>query len=322
MFAARVQRFAVRSNTVAGPAAVHRGFLVRLAVIVVILFVLGLWTPLNVVAVCLAFVVLFSILNIWSVYVLMSKRRSVPPSADATGALAKDTGMYLAERESKIVEAMAEMNDRAVISIPKIGPFDFSITNTVLYMWVSAAVVFTFFFVVAKRMKKSPDGLQTTAEILLNFATGHLTGQIGEKGKKYYYLILTLFSYIMVTNLIGLIPKPIAPQAHHADREHQRHVRSGHGGVLRHAVPGLQASRGPQVRGLVARAARCAQGHEAGPQRHLLRRPLHGRVLQAALPGGPAFRQYRRRPPDHPGDAGTHPAVRGQRSSSRQARSW
>jgi F-type H+-transporting ATPase subunit a len=110
--------------------------------------------------------------------------------------------------ENKIVEAMAEMNDRAVISIPKIGPFDFSITNTVLYMWVGAFVVFVLFFIAAKRMKKSPEGLQTTAEILLNFATGHLTGQIGEKGKKYYYLILTLFTYIMVTNLIGLIPKP------------------------------------------------------------------------------------------------------------------
>ena len=38
--------------------------------------------------------------------------------------------------------------------------------------------------------------------------TGHLTGQIGEKGKKYYYLILTIFVFIFVTNLIGLIPKP------------------------------------------------------------------------------------------------------------------
>jgi F-type H+-transporting ATPase subunit a len=117
--------------------------------------------------------------------------------------------MLLADQtQSKIVEAMAEMNNKAVIHIPKIGPFDFSITNTVLYMWLSAVVVFVLFYVAAKRMKKSPEGLQTTAEIMLNFATGHLTGQIGEKGKKYYYLILTLFTYIIVTNLIGLIPKP------------------------------------------------------------------------------------------------------------------
>ncbi|MCL5735150.1 MAG: F0F1 ATP synthase subunit A [Actinobacteria bacterium] len=109
---------------------------------------------------------------------------------------------------SKIIDALHELNVQDVVSIPKVGPFDFSITNAVIYMWVSAAVVFAFFYIAARRMRKEPDGLQTIAEILLNFATGHLTGQIGEKGKKYYYLILTIFSYIFVTNLIGLIPKP------------------------------------------------------------------------------------------------------------------
>jgi hypothetical protein len=85
LFAARVQRFAIRHNTIAGPAAVIAGFLIRLAVIVLVLFILGMWTPLDILAVCLAFVVLFSLLNIWSVYVLMSKRRNAPPSAGATG---------------------------------------------------------------------------------------------------------------------------------------------------------------------------------------------------------------------------------------------
>jgi F-type H+-transporting ATPase subunit a len=116
--------------------------------------------------------------------------------------------MLLAGEENKIVGALSEMNNQVVWHIPKVGPFDFSISNTVIYMWISAVVVFAFFFIVAKRMKKEPDGLQTWAEILLGLATGHLTGQIGEKGKKYYYLILTLFTYIMVTNLIGLIPLP------------------------------------------------------------------------------------------------------------------
>jgi F0F1-type ATP synthase membrane subunit a len=100
--------------------------------------------------------------------------------------------MLLAGSENKIVEALSELNNTAVVHIPKVGPFDFSISNTVIYMWVSAVVVFTFFFIVAKRLMKQPDGLQTVAEILLGLATGHLTGQIGEKGKKYYYLILTL----------------------------------------------------------------------------------------------------------------------------------
>lgn len=111
------------------------------------------------------------------------------------------------EASSKVVGALHELNVQTIVPIPKVGPIDFSITNAVVYMWVSAVIVFLFFFIAAKRSKKEPEKLQTTAEILLNFATGHLTGQIGEKGKKYYYLILTLFSYIFVTNIVGLIPK-------------------------------------------------------------------------------------------------------------------
>ena len=81
-----MQRFAVRRNTVAGPAAVIVWASSSASpCIAVILLVLGLWTPLNILAVCLAFVVLFTILNFWSVYSLMSKRRNAPPSAGATG---------------------------------------------------------------------------------------------------------------------------------------------------------------------------------------------------------------------------------------------
>ena len=85
LVAARVQRWAARHNTVAGPAAVILGFVVRLAVITAILIMIGLWTPLNIIAVCLAFVVLFSVLNGWSIYRLTSKRHGAPPSAGASG---------------------------------------------------------------------------------------------------------------------------------------------------------------------------------------------------------------------------------------------
>jgi F-type H+-transporting ATPase subunit a len=116
--------------------------------------------------------------------------------------------MAAEESGSKIVDALHELNVKDIITIPKVGPFDFSITNAVVYMWVSALVVFLLFFIAAKRSKREPEKLQTWAEIALGFATGHLTGQLGEKGKKYYYLILTIFAYIFFTNLIGLIPKP------------------------------------------------------------------------------------------------------------------
>lgn len=117
--------------------------------------------------------------------------------------------MAAEEAGNKITEALHELNVQEVIHLPSIGPIDLSITNTVIYMWVAAIIVFVFFFAVARRLHKDPGRMQTTAEVLMNFATGHLTGQIGEKGKKYYYIYLTIFCYILVMNLVGLIPKPI-----------------------------------------------------------------------------------------------------------------
>jgi F-type H+-transporting ATPase subunit a len=112
------------------------------------------------------------------------------------------------EQADKIAEALNELSVHNFITLPKIGPFDFSISNTVVYMWVSAAIVLIFFVVVSRRLKKDPDRLQVIAETLMNFATGHITGQLGPKGKKYYYIALTLFAYIFVMNIVGLIPKP------------------------------------------------------------------------------------------------------------------
>ncbi len=67
------------------PLITISGFVLRLVVFVGILAALGLWSSLNILAVCLAFVVVFTVLNgIW-LYSLAMKRRGAPPSAGATG---------------------------------------------------------------------------------------------------------------------------------------------------------------------------------------------------------------------------------------------
>jgi F-type H+-transporting ATPase subunit a len=117
---------------------------------------------------------------------------------------------------SEVIRALEELNVQTVVSIPQVGPFNFSITNAVIYMWVSAILVFLFFFIASRRlrMRNKPGLLQSIAESLVGFGRGHLTGQLGEKGKKYYYLVLTIFVFILTTNLIGLIPKPFALKAY------------------------------------------------------------------------------------------------------------
>jgi hypothetical protein len=80
-----LQRWASQKRFLFTPLITILGFVVRIAIVVAILIVLGLWSPLNILAVCLSFIILFTVLNgIW-LYSLVVKRRGAPPSAGATG---------------------------------------------------------------------------------------------------------------------------------------------------------------------------------------------------------------------------------------------
>ena len=69
------------------PLVAVGGFIFRLMILVGVLAAIGLWTSLNMLALCLAFVVVFTILNgVW-LYSLLNKRHGAPPSAGVSGIL-------------------------------------------------------------------------------------------------------------------------------------------------------------------------------------------------------------------------------------------
>ncbi len=79
------QRWATRRSATLTPAIVISGFVIRLTLFVGVLVVLGVWAPLNIIAVGAAFVGAFTLLTGYSLYVF-AKRRSAPPSAGAGGS--------------------------------------------------------------------------------------------------------------------------------------------------------------------------------------------------------------------------------------------
>lgn len=82
----RLTRWAAERRFMMLPVVAISGFLVRLAVIAVILLLVGLFTPLNILAFCLSFIALFTILNgIW-LYGLAVRRQGLSRSAGPTSA--------------------------------------------------------------------------------------------------------------------------------------------------------------------------------------------------------------------------------------------
>ncbi|WP_299121166.1 F0F1 ATP synthase subunit A [uncultured Winogradskyella sp.] len=91
-------------------------------------------------------------------------------------------------------------------------PLDFSITRNVFMMWVSVAVLLFIFFSAARSYRKSennvPSGLGSFVEPLVVFVRDEIgKPMIGEhKYKKYMPYLLTVFFFIWINNIFGLIP--------------------------------------------------------------------------------------------------------------------
>ncbi len=89
-------------------------------------------------------------------------------------------------------------------------PLDFSITKTVFSMFLVCFMLILIFGVTArhyKKNKKAPKGIAGFLEPIILFVRDEIAiPNIGHKYTKYMPLLLTIFFFIWLNNLIGLIP--------------------------------------------------------------------------------------------------------------------
>lgn len=89
--------------------------------------------------------------------------------------------------------------------------YDFSITKNILALWISVLLLIIIFSSVSsaykKREGKAPKGLQSFIEPIILFVRDEIARpNIGYKYGKFMPLLLTMFFFIWINNLLGLIP--------------------------------------------------------------------------------------------------------------------
>lgn len=112
----------------------------------------------------------------------------------------------LEEEKIKIVDANGAVNKEASDKM-----YDFSITKNVAAMWISMILLILIFVSVAnsykKREGKAPKGFQSIIEPVILFVRDDIAiPNLGTKYKRYMPLLLTLFFFILLNNLLGLVP--------------------------------------------------------------------------------------------------------------------
>lgn len=91
--------------------------------------------------------------------------------------------------------------------------YDISFTNSALFMFVVAALLFVF---MAGGMKRSliPGKWQLMVEGAVGFIDSMVNVNIGKGGKKFAPYIFSLFFFILFANLVGVLPLAVLPGLH------------------------------------------------------------------------------------------------------------
>lgn len=90
--------------------------------------------------------------------------------------------------------------------------FDISLTKNVVQMFIGAILLLVIMLNIAKKYKgqtslQAPSGFQNAAEVIITFVRDDVAKpNLNSKYEKYLPYLLTVFFFILINNIIGLIP--------------------------------------------------------------------------------------------------------------------
>jgi F-type H+-transporting ATPase subunit a len=95
-----------------------------------------------------------------------------------------------------------------------IGGVDISFTNSALFMVLGVLLIIGFFAWALSRPQTVPSRKQSMAEIWYGFVAGIVKDVNHEDGKPFVPLIFTIFSFIFVANILGMLPHAFTTTSH------------------------------------------------------------------------------------------------------------
>ena len=90
----------------------------------------------------------------------------------------------------------------------------YSVTNVTLWMGISVLAVIALLVIGTRGRAVIPSRSQSIAEIIYGFVYKMVEDIAGKEGLRYFPYIMTLFMFIVLANLLGLLPKSFTTTSH------------------------------------------------------------------------------------------------------------
>ena len=109
---------------------------------------------------------------------------------------------------------MSQFNVNKIGPEIKLGGVDLSFTNASLFMLITVTIILLFLYLSTKDKKIIPNKLQLLSEIPYNFVAKMISDTAGSKAKPYFPFIFSLFVFVLMCNMIGMVPYSFTVTSH------------------------------------------------------------------------------------------------------------
>ena len=96
----------------------------------------------------------------------------------------------------------------------EVAGYDVSFTNAALFMTLALLATWAFMFFGMRKASLVPGRWQSAVESVHEFVVGMVDENIGPKGRGYVPFIFSLFIFVLIANLIGLLPYAFTVTSH------------------------------------------------------------------------------------------------------------
>jgi F-type H+-transporting ATPase subunit a len=101
-----------------------------------------------------------------------------------------------------------------LVTLGKIGAHEIAFTNSSLFMAITLVGIWALLVAGSSKRALVPGRMQSIAELSYEFVANTIQSTAGSEGMKFFPLVMTLFMFILVSNVIGLVPYTFTVTSH------------------------------------------------------------------------------------------------------------
>src|SRR6201996_1528227 len=113
-----------------------------------------------------------------------------------------------------MIDPIEQFNIHKIFTIGHIGSQEIAFTNSSAYMFGSVALISLLMIGGMSGRQMVPGRFQSMAEISYEFVANTIRSTAGKEGMKFFPLIFSLFMFICVSNLVGIVPYAFTISSH------------------------------------------------------------------------------------------------------------